>query len=287
MRFARPDDFRLPDLRFVPVESLVPHERHDSQRMEPLVERLREQGILKNPPIVTTLSPAPDGTERFMVLDGANRATATQAAGFPHVLVQVARYEDPWVQLLTWDHALSEVKHTDFLRDCQNISDLTLNEEPMLHAQAHLARRDILAYGVLDDGRVVTFRGGHTLEAQNELLNALVDVYRERHRFYRMSTNSMEVVKERHADATALMVFPNLAPAEVMELAESGSKLPAGITRHLIRWRALRINVPIARMMDTKTTLDDKNAWLAEMIAAKWAKREVRYYEEPTVMFDE
>jgi hypothetical protein len=40
-------------------------------------------------------------------------------------------------------------------------------------------------------------------------------------------------------------------------------------------------------MMDTKTTLDDKNAWLAEMIAAKWAKREVRYYEEPTVMFDE
>lgn len=284
MRFARPDDFRLPDLRFVPSDALVPHERHDSQRMEPLVERLLEQGVLKNPPIVTPLGE--DGG-RFMVLDGANRATAVRAAGFPHVLVQVARYEEPWVQLLTWDHAISEMAPAALVDACQALQGMALAEEPLLHAQAQLARRQILAYAVLEDGRAITFSGGSSLEDANEMLNGIVDAYRERHRFYRMSTNSIAVAKERHPDATALVVFPHLEPAEVMELAESGSKLPAGITRHLIRWRALRINVPIGKMMDSAESLEDKNAWLAEMIAAKWDKREVRYYEEPTVMFDE
>jgi L-serine kinase (ATP) / ParB family transcriptional regulator, heme-responsive regulator len=287
MRPARPDDFRLPDLRFVPVDSLVPHERHDSQRLEPLVERLREQAVLRNPPVVTPLNDGPDGRARFMVLDGANRSTAARAAGFPHVVVQVARYEDPWVQLSTWHHALSEVPHQMLIEECGQVKGLRVLEEPLLHAQAEIARRDVLAYACLDDGCVLTFRGGTTLEEHNEMLNGIVDVYRERHRFYRMSTDSIDVARERHPDATALIVFPHLTPAEVMELAENGSKLPAGITRHLIRWRALRINVPTEKMSDTKMSIDAKNAWLAELLSAKWESREVRFYEEPTVLFDE
>ena len=160
-------------------------------------------------------------------------------------------------------------------------------EEPLLHAQAEIARREVLAYACLDDGCVLTFRGGTTLEEHNEMLNGIVDVYRERHRFYRMSTDSIDVARERHPDATALIVFPHLTPAEVMELAENGSKLPAGITRHLIRWRALRINVPTEKMSDTKMSIDAKNAWLVELLSAKWESREVRFYEEPTVLFDE
>lgn len=287
MRFARPDDFRLPDLHFVPVDALVPHERHDSQRMEPLVRQLREQSVLKNPPIVTPLSDAADGSPRYMVLDGANRCTAARTAGFPHLVVQVVRYEDPWVHLLTWDHALSAAPPQAFLDACTAVPGLEIAGEQRLHAQAQLARREILAYACLEDGRLVTLRGGTTLEEHNDLLNAIVDVYRERHRFYRMSTDTIEVAKERHPDATVLVVFPSLMPAEVLELSENGAKLPAGITRHLIRWRALRINVPVARMLDTGTSLEAKNAWLAETLAAKWEKREVRYYEEPTVMFDE
>src|SRR3990172_6129123 len=95
---------RLPDLRFVPVESLVPHEQHDPHRSGPLVQRLRDHGVLRNPPVVTPLPPDDD---RFVVLDGANRATATRAAGLPHVVVQVVRYEDPGIHLTTWHHALS------------------------------------------------------------------------------------------------------------------------------------------------------------------------------------
>src|SRR2546428_9404529 len=106
------DEFPVPDLRFVPIENLVPHERHDSRRMEPLVQQLREGAVLKNPPVVAPLSwDAGESAEtlmRYVVLDGANRASAAAAAGFPHMLVQVVRYAEPHVHLATWYHALSE-----------------------------------------------------------------------------------------------------------------------------------------------------------------------------------
>jgi hypothetical protein len=283
MRPARADDFRLPDLRFVPVESLIPHERHDLQRMGPLVERFREQAMLKNPPIVT---PIGDGPERYMVLDGANRSTAAREAGFPHMVVQIARYEEPWVQLTTWHHALSQTPIDVVAVACERIGGLTAHEEPLMHARAELARRQALAYAVHGDGSVLTFRGGQSLETRNQLLNAIVETYRGR-RFYRMTTESFEVARERHPDVTALVVFPDFAPAEVLELASSGEKLPAGITRHLIRWRALRVNVPLERLADPNPSLEAKNAWLGEWIETKFNERHVRFYEESTVLFDE
>ena len=111
-------DFRLPDLRFLPVEQLVPHERHDEQRMRPLIERIRTMGVLKNPPIVAPLPDADDGTARFVILDGANRVTAAQSAGIPHMVAQVVRYEEPDVRLATWFHALGDYPRADLEAAC-------------------------------------------------------------------------------------------------------------------------------------------------------------------------
>ena len=72
-------EHRLPDLRFVAVEALVPHEQFDARRLEPLVQRLREEGVLRNPPIV---APFAGESDRFLVLDGANRVTAAREVGW-------------------------------------------------------------------------------------------------------------------------------------------------------------------------------------------------------------
>ncbi len=287
MRPARPDDFRLPDLRFVRVDSLVPHERHDTQRMEPLVQRFREQQVLKNPPVVTPLAGAPPDAARYMVLDGENRSTAARAAGFPHIVVQLVRYEEPWVQLSTWHHALSGVSREEMEASCRGIADLDCRAESPLHARALVARREALAYAAHEGGAVTVFRGGRTLEERNQLLNAIVDTYREKPRFYRVSTDSFHVAQERHPDVLSLMVFPHFEPAEVMELATRGARLPEGITRHLIRWRALRVNVPLDRLTEAGGTLEEKNQWLEAWLHEKWVHRQVRFYEEPTVLFDE
>jgi len=286
MRPARPDDFRLPDLRFVPVESLIPHERHDPQRLEPLVRRFREQAVLRNPPVVAPL-PDDGSHPRYMVLDGANRSTAAREAGLAHMVVQVARYEEPWVHLSTWHHALGGLDREEFVDACKKIDGMQCREEPFLHARALLARREILAYAAHAGPAPTVFVGGRTLEERNQLLNAVVDAYRDRARSYRTSTESFEVACERHPDVTTLVVFPHFEPAEVLELAGNGARLPAGITRHLIRWRALHLDVPIDLLADPSRSLEEKNRWLESWLEQKWTQRQVRVYEESTVLFDE
>lgn len=281
------EELRLPDVRFVSIDSLVPHERHDEQRMQPLVRRIREQAVLKNPPIVTPF-PAEDGEpERFVLLDGANRAMAAREAGLPHMAVQVVRYEEPDVRLTTWVHALTDLPRPEFEAACGRIPDLACQSESLLHARARLARREALAYVVHDDGSVTAFHGGADLHARNDLLHALVDTYRARRRFYRMATDSIRTARERYPEVTALVVFPHFEPAEVLEIAASGEFVPAGITRHLVRWRALRVNVPLDRLADTTQPLAEKNRWLAGWLREKFLDRQVRFYEEPTVLFDE
>lgn len=278
-------DFRLPDLRFVPVSSLVPHERHDEQRMRPLVQKLREQGVLKNPPIVTPLA-GELGEPRFVVLDGANRAAAAEAAAIADLVVQVVRYEEPQVRLTTWTHALGDLPREDFETVCLRIPGLECRTETLTHARALLARREALAYVAHADGTVAAFHGGADLQERNNLLHAIVDAYRDRRRFYRMSTDSLESARDRYPEVTGVVVFPHIEPAEVIELATSGGRMPAGITRHLIRWRALRLNMPLERLTAPKP-IEAKNAWLTEWVQERLAARQVRFYEEPTVLFDE
>ncbi len=287
MVVAAPLEHRLPDLRFVPVESLVPHEQHDEHRLETLAQRIREQSVLKNPPVVAPLATESGGETRYVVLDGANRASAARAAGFPHLVVQVVPYLDPSVQLSTWYHAIRETPRDAFAEALGEIPGLQCLPTMLMHARAMLARREALAFVSFGAGSAATLHGGSGFRERNDLLNAVVDVYRARGPFYRVIDDSVEETALRHPDVTAVVVFPHFEPAEILELATNGSRLPAGITRHLIRWRALRVNVPIARLADPNSSLAEKNAWLEEMVRERLAARNVRFYEEPTVLFDE
>src|SRR2546430_16613 len=92
-----------PDLRVVPVNKIIPHELEDVSRAEPLIRRLPQDGVLKNPPIVTTL----DGDQgQYVILDGTNRVMALDALKYEHALVQVVKYEEPYVELQTWNHVV-------------------------------------------------------------------------------------------------------------------------------------------------------------------------------------
>jgi hypothetical protein len=283
---SQPQDPRLPDLRFVAVAALIPHERHDEQRMQPLSRKLREQAVLKNPPIVTAVESGDNGL-RYVVLDGANRAAAARADGFPHMVVQVVDYAGPEVELSTWSHALMGYSHDELGLALSRIRGLECRPETLVHARALLARREALAYVVCGDGHVDTLHGGGDLPHRTELLNRLVDSYREDTRFVRVVSDSLGAARARHPSVTSLVVFPHFSPDEVVELALSGARVPAGITRHLVRWRALRLNVPIDRLADNSQSLESKNAWLREWVEEKLRQRSVRFYEESTVSFDE
>ncbi|MBI5292513.1 MAG: hypothetical protein HY872_11610 [Chloroflexi bacterium] len=278
-------DPETPDLRIVPLDRLIEHEFNDVQRTAPLARRLANETYLKNPPIATPLEA---GDPRYVVLDGANRTLALSSLGYAHCLVQVTRYEPPFVTLSTWHHLVTDIGLQAFSSELDAIEGLEFREIDLLHARAGLARRDFIAYTIRADGTVyaASTPGSSTIHQKNQLLNAMVDTYKERGGLFRATTDNLDEARRLYPALTGLVIFPNYEPSEVMALARDGELLPTGLTRHLIQGRTLRVNYPLAELK-SPDSLEAKNARLQEWLTAKMTSKEVRFYAESTYLFDE
>ena len=272
----------LPDLRILPVSSLLLHEQHDAQRSEPLAMRLAADGMLRNPPIV---APIP-GEPRFVVLDGANRVTALTSLGVPHVVAQVVDYDDEELILDTWYHLVSDLPREDFHRAIDRLPGVSLEASDLNGARAELARREALAYLVYPNAAVFAMRVEGDLHQRAARLNDIVGIYKARGKIYRANTDHVEKLLPYYDAVTVLVVFPRYQPAEIIELARVGARLPAGITRHVIPRRALRLNFPLTVLRDD-WPLIEKNGYLKDWLKEKMANKTVRFYQESTFLFDE
>jgi hypothetical protein len=294
-RKAGREHLDIPDLRLLPAESLVLHEHADEKRVARLESRLRTDGFLKNPPVV---APIP-GTDRYVVLDGANRTSALARIGCPHVLVHLVDYKSDHVQLQTWHHLIAGREPATFLQDISKVDGLVLQPAPLDVARQTLTRRAILAYLVLPsptpgaEPPVYTVDGvpgtdHHGAETSTALLNAMVDTYKgDPHvTIHRVSTDELEDLMSYYDNVSGLIVFPPYQPDDILRLAEAGTKVPTGITRHIISHRALRVNAPMS-LLCGEQSLDEKNAWWHEQVKRKLEANEIRFYQESTYLFDE
>ncbi|HLY26627.1 MAG TPA: ParB N-terminal domain-containing protein [Aggregatilineales bacterium] len=273
----------LPDLRIVPLSSLVPHEEHDAQRSAPLIERIRQAGTWLNPPVV-----APMGDGRYVILDGANRHFALGTLGYQYILVQVVDYESDEVQLETWHHIISGMSWFKFLRNICQIDGLEVACDDLLSARASLARRDVLAYTVLGDGNCYTLKSkAVTLGERTRKLQHIVNTYKSRGVLNRISTDAIGEARRLYPDAVAIVVFPQYQPVEILVAARDGVHLPPGISRHIIKGRAMRLHYPLEAFRENGETLEQKNRNLHTWLQSRLAEKRVRYYAEPTYLFDE
>jgi hypothetical protein len=265
---------------------LIEHEYNDIERTRPLAERLQVEGVLKNPPVVTPLG-GDEGS--FVVLDGANRCTALQLLGYPHILVQVVPYRLPQVTLTTWHHVIVGLDSKGLTADLSALEGIDLILTDPLRARAGLARRDYLMYIIRADSEVFAARisePGQEINVQISMLNALVNTYKDRCSLHRVMTEDLSEINGLFPGMAGIVVFPQYDPSEVLELAQDGQLLPAGLTRHLIQGRALRINYPL-KDLKSDDSLEVKNERLASWFERKIGTREVRFYGETTYLFDE
>jgi hypothetical protein len=263
-----------------------------------LAVRLRQDGFIKNPPIV---APIP-GTERYVVLDGANRTSALIEIGAPHAIAQVVEYGTDQVQLLTWHHLVTGRDPETFLAEIRDISGLAVDEAAPDAARRALAARDVLAYVISPPRNGHDSSTAHIVNPVTHppdehvpfsagatgLLNAMVDTYKSDPQvaIHRVGTDQIDELLEYYDDVSGLVVFPPYSPHDILRLAMSGQRVPTGITRHIISPRALRVNIPIHFLL-SDYTLEEKNAWWSEQIKRKLAANEIRLYQESTYLFDE
>ncbi len=275
-----------PDLRIVPIGRVFPHELHDEQRALPLLNTLHRDGILKSPILVTTLDEG-EGDTTYMILDGTNRSIALDLLGVGHALVQVVEYRVPAVQLLTWNHVISGLDEEDLQLRLSGMPGLLPRIMSYRKAVEAFDAGRIQAYCILASGKVLTLTGTHSsLAARSEYLQAIVASYIQIAKVDRVTTNSLTNLKVLYPKMAGVVVFPRFRHEEIIALVREGLRVPAGITRHLIDGRALRVNYPLEKLIAARP-LEEKNRELLHWMSEKFARREVRYYQEATYVFDE
>lgn len=272
-------------LRIVPLERVLLHEEIERKRVNRIAQRLREDSILKNPPIVTRVNDRANG-EQYIVLDGASRTTALRQLNVPHVLVQIVDYESPELKLESWNHLLLDITPFALRQELDEVSCVQMVEMDEAQAQRELEARKILGYIKFSDGRLAGLRCSEDLTEQAHALNDVVHAYEAKVELYRVALTDLEQLVADPNRLAAVMVFPKYRPTEIVKLALNGAKVPMGITRHIIPGRALRVNLPLEILEEDKA-LEDKNAWLDHWLTDKMKARNVRFYQEPVFLFDE
>ncbi len=267
----------LPDLRIVPAPAVYLHEDCDPGRVARLSTRLQEDGVLRNPPVV---APLPEGN--YVVLDGANRTSALRALGASAIPVHIVNYEDPAIRVEFWHHLLLDVSDLPVrLRE----RGLSLQPGTAADAARGLQARTVACYlQTPHGGQMVT--SAPSMRTLATILVQVVDAYKGSARIYRVLTTDFEVLSRQYGPVEAVVVFPTFSKQDIREMAYASTKLPTGVTRHVITGRALRLNVPLD-VLTSPDAVEVKNQWLRALIHQKLLDNRIRYYPEASFLFDE
>ena len=272
----------LPNLKILPIENLILHEDHDLQRTLPLVQKLRAQGTLRNPPIVMPLM---DGTERYMVLDGANRVTSLTEMEFPHIVAQVVKSDDQHVNLQTWNHVIWGMDAKTLIRRIRQINGLEvvkINTHKSLDAPKYVP----LQIRLPDGKFYLLVETPSDLATHINTLHQIVNAYKTRASLDRTSQTLVDSFKKMYPDLTALVIFPRFKINTVLKLAAQKIVLPTGITRFTVSPRVLHLNYPFHELSSGKP-IEYKEEYLKEWVGECVKKKGVRLYTEATFLFDE
>ena len=276
----------IPTLRLVPPDRVLFHEHPEEARTKRLLERLRREQRLRNPPIV-----APLDATRFVLLDGANRVSAFRDLGYPQVPVQVVDYADPAIQLKGWHHLLMEGGGLDLLDAyaaipgvrCERVEPAALGAL-LEHRQAYAALVDATGtnWGLFPrDGTVVE------LHAWVAVLRAVVGAYEGRAKLERIKwADFADLPPAVERVAHQLCLFPFFTKPELMRLVSEGVMIPTGITRHLVRGRALGLNLEL-EFLSRLGTDAERDTHFRAFVDRLEVEGRIRLYEESVFILDE
>ena len=269
-----------PVLRVLEISRVLQHEDPDPGRVRRLVRALRRDGVLRNPPIVTPIA----GGDLVVVLDGANRVSALREMGVADVAAQVVDYEASEISVSTWRHYVLEPGESLRKRIAAHLGIGIVPAAGPDEAERRLGRGEGIA-GLFDgDGTAIVGPGMDPVENAG-LLGRLVGLYVGPSRVYRTDDWDVDRLPPEFGRGT-VVIFPPFGKRAVLTFATGGARLPAGITRHLIPGRALRLNVPLA-WLHSPEAIAIKQSRLDQTVEERWRAHGVRHYAEATYLFDE
>jgi len=275
-----------PILRLVPTASVQFHEHPEHARTLRLVERLRDEHVLRHPPIVAEMAGG-----RYMLLDGANRTSAFVEMDYPEIPVQVIDYSDPAVQLKGWHHLLLEGRKLDLKRVYTEIPAVAMQRVAHERVGALLELRGVYALLVDPDGTcwgLFPEDSAHlALRPWVRVLESVVSAYEGRTELERIKMADHDSLPHVFDSVEhQLCLFPVFSKIELLDLARDGTLIPTGLSRHIVPGRALSLNLPLGFLTEVSDA-QERSAFFVRFLERLEVEGRIRLYEEAVFILNE
>ncbi len=276
-----------PHLCLVPTGSVRFHEHPERRRTLRLVERIKSEALLRNPPIVADM-----GDGHYLLLDGANRVSAFAELGYSHTPVQVVDYGHESVQLRSWHHLILNGRGLGLRQAYGALDGVALQPVRSEQLEQLLGFRRVYAVWVDETTAcwgLFPAKGGAPIEVRqrNAVLHQVVRAYEGQSQLERIKLAEYSKLSEaiRSVDHQ-LVLFPALTKEELLMLAAEGVMIPTGISRHLIPGRALAINLPLGFLTELPDAAAKVRHFQAYVDRLEMEGR-IRFYEESVFIMNE
>lgn len=241
-------------LQVVDLDRIKFHEKHEPHRLDVTCEAIRQEGVLRNPPIAMQLR---DGS--YLILDGAHRTETMMKLQCHRAVLQVITPEQ--FALEAWNHA---VPAGEWLEDLKQDPQIEWLEKP---TPGILLAEVVEASG--DHSYLYLSSPSGDLDMRLDVFHRIVEAYTRKLAVKRFSRSIGEP-----AEGTVHMIYPAWTIDELEETVMRKRVMPAGFTRCVVDGRILNLRIPLDFLLNP---VFDQPRW--EQLQDHW-KRSLRLYTE-------
>jgi hypothetical protein len=275
---------KLPALRMLALDSLHLHEHPDEERWRYLMARIESDGLMRHPPIA-----ARDQEEAaHLLLDGVNRIEALRRLGARWVLVQEVDLSDSEVVLSTWHHVLEGLDGVALLERLHRSHRITEIDGEFGSSGDFVPHYEAgtVCLIVLPDRSTYAVHAAEDLAARLETVSEVVDLVHTAANRDRVSYSNITDLKKHYWNFSTLVCYRQFTKQELLTLTLDGMKFPSGVTRFSVPKRILYFDVPLS-FLSEGDSVEGKQAELVELVGTKIRGKKIRFYAEPTFIFDD
>jgi hypothetical protein len=275
---------KLPRLRMIASNSLLLHEQPDEDRWKPLRARIEADGLLKHPPIAAR----DHGSATHILLDGVNRVEAVRSLGARWLMVQEVDLEDDSLVLSTWHHVIEGLATEAVEQRLGEFTGVSRVEAGFTsEGDFEPVFDDETACLVLcRDRSVLAVHAPRDPARRLDVVTAVVDLVHTAKNRDRVSYTNMADLEKHYGDFAALVCYKAFTKADVFALSLEGRRFPSGVTRFSVPKRALYFDLPLAFLIG-EGSVETKQRELEALIQHRIRDKKIRFYVEPTFIFDD
>ncbi len=269
------------DLKLLKINEILLHEDTETKRLRNIYSRIKRDKYLINPIIVAEYN------NELILIDGANRYSSLKDIGCKLVLAQIIDYNDSQTKLSKWNHLVYDMDDNVIKEYCDENGikyEITTvkNGKKILHNNLN---RILISDINKNETMVITL--AKEFNKMVDQMNGLTHLYFHKYSFDRSEPEiDFANLKKYTRRKGTLIEFPKFKKEHIVKIAKSDRKIPAGITRHILRNRVLHVRYEIKKLL-TLGNIKNKTKELEKLLLEKIDKNKVRQYTESVIVFDE